>query len=543
MSKFKDSTVPKANPYLLKELHKKVDDYKRAKEEYKALKDFYDKSPEERKEILAEREKQKTENSELTVKEKTEKEIEEKPDTSLLGKVKFFVMGADHEPIVEKAVEIAENIKESVTPNIFKTGDACENKDLILAERKLIAKRFEAKQMFKQLKKRLNPFNKIGTEINLYDETELGFDVTIKERSAQEAMQLLATVYTFAKEIGTESNDPDLLKDVENLHNVLALGSSLDKECFASICLSDEVLSDKELAKRWGLNNIGGFNDALALAQGDLPQMYFQVQKMLSAYNVLQTVVGVEKVAELEINEIESREITPSYSYADRQADKETIIKKLIEEKITSKEGIQEATRKYIDGAAISTPLEFSEYGELTLEQGTVLRLLIAKTKFEVSNELEEEMAYRLKDNYENFVGEGRIANEINKITGKNAEELSELEVNKLLKHYSRDESYTEMKGLLVKIKSNLPAFVELRRSVEKFNSNMSYEELKDELSKSRKELNRIIEETLQLTPEKSVELAEAFVSANEGNLSAEAKAVPARIKQFVGNVFSGDLL
>ena len=137
------------NPYLLNELRRSVDESETAEQEYKSLKDFYDKTPEEREKILKEQEELKTENSKLSAKERKEKEIEEKSDESWLGYAKTFVFGYDEEPIVKGALEIGNSIKETITPNILKTADGCENKELILAERKSIAKKFAAKQLLK----------------------------------------------------------------------------------------------------------------------------------------------------------------------------------------------------------------------------------------------------------------------------------------------------------------------------------------------------------------------------------------------------------
>ena len=539
MSKFKDATVAKPNSHLLEKLEDNFEKLEKAKENYKALKEFYEENtPEERKAIIAKRESKKTGNSNLTAKEKKEKDIEENigKDDSWLGMAKTFVLGKDPEPYVEKITEIVEVASETfkgATPGIMKMSDPCENHELILAERTLIARKYEARQLLKQVKKRLNPFVDTGLKIDLYDPSNLGLRPRIQSRSAQEAMQLLTTVYVYTKKIADKTGDTDLKRDAENLFSIINVGSKLNQEDFASIGLSSEVLSDEQVAKKWGLDSIDGPHSLSGLVKNSLPQMYFEVQQMVSAYNVLQTVKGVREASEILVKEIDLND-----NLTDKNAEKKRVLEKLINEKITGEQGIQKYTRRYVDGAAISTPIEFNKHGELTLEQGTVLRLLIAKTKFEVGNELEEEAAYRLEDNYNNFVDEGRINDEILELKEKKAEDLSEQEVDEMLSDYRQKDSFGEMRILLDEIKSQLPAFIELRKTVENFSSDMSYDQLVSELDKSESEIMKVIEQTLNLTPEKSVALADAFVSSNEGNLSDEAKQVPGRVRQFLGRVY-----
>ena len=270
--------------------------------------------------------------------------------------------------------------------------------------------------------------------------------------------------------------------------------------------------------------------------------MFFQVQKMLNAFEVLKTIDGVEQASKILFKEIDFNE-----DVLDKEAEKNRVLSGLINEKIRGSNGIQEYIERYTSGAMIVSPILYGEHGDLTVEQASVFRLLIEKSSREVESDFEEEKSYRFVDAYSNLVRDGKIADEIKDVTGSAVSDLSDSELEQALKNYSTRDAYYQMQDLYSKIDSNLPVYVELRRAVIGLSTNLEhqdigYEALKKELANSKLEVKRIIKETLGLDQENSIRLASAFISANTDSsssvgLSVEAEQIPKRVEDFLNKV------
>ena len=243
MSKFKDSVVPKANPYLLRELELKYHKLEQAERKFALVKELSSKSLEERQEIAKQLEKLKTENSELTVEEKEEKDREEavENDTGPFSIAKKFVLGVDpdfYDEYVETAIEATKSVAGSVSPVSFTYVDPCEDREEIDAGLELAARRYEAKELLTQLKKRLNPLQLIRSQLNINDQIDLGYLPGFRSTSAQEAISIMSTVHLFAKKIANKENDQELKDKLGHFSSLIGIGSSLDRESFLSIGLS-----------------------------------------------------------------------------------------------------------------------------------------------------------------------------------------------------------------------------------------------------------------------------------------------------------------
>ena len=152
----------------------------------------------------------------------------------------------------------------------------------------------------------------------------------------------------------------------------------------------------------------------------------------------------------------------------------------------------------------------------------------------DTENGHEKEISHRLVDAYQDATSKGLVADDIERISGKGVDQLLDSELDNLIDSYKTKDIYFEMEDLFLEIKSSLPAFAELRAAVKDFKSDMSYDEFKIEIQKSKQEVERIIKETLGLDAEKSIDLASAFVAANEGYLSEKAKQIPETVKQIL---------
>ena len=560
---------PKPNPYLLQEIKEKFDLLEASEKKVEALRKFQSLSPEEKEALKkAESEKLKEEGGQSAA-VPTEAEVEAKKQPR--SWFNYLVFGEE----ADKQVERVQGAAEAVV-NVAKKGaslvgvdkivdkiptvsltryEVDPEKDLREAEAELYGRKFAARKLVEQLEKDSNPFLTFGAALGDFNEFEGYFPGRYYERSAQEAMQILSTVLVAANDIAKTHSDPELDKAIENLMNTVKAGTKLTEEDFKSLGYkTDEKLTDEQLAEKWGLTGMSSYNAGILQNQGKLPEMFFDVQKMLSSYNVLQALSAIEGELKGNLQEIEQDStLTPAQKATKRRERWNEVFVDRITGSVKegdAVDGVKTKTTLELYGAAILSPLLLDT--EVTIEQATIFRLLVEKDKRAGVN---EEQSHRLVDAYTFAETSGQIRDQIADRFGKKVSDLSNQEIENALLLLAKTPEYSKIQRVFVDINNNLPVFIELSRALEVFKKGMDipaeidtaltnqtdYELLFKEIQTARKKVEEIITNKLQLPPEQAVKLAEQFVERNEGRITEAEKQIPQRIKLISERAFGGD--
>jgi hypothetical protein len=231
-------------------------------------------------------------------------------------------------------------------------------------------------------------------------------------------------------------------------------------------------------------------------------------------------------------------------------------------------------------GAAILAPiiLGLDGGGRLSEFQATNFRILVeqkhrdATQRHEAaraSGNAEEERRYDLlreryhhiADAYDKAVRDGKLNDIIESSYGKKASELSDAELQTAVQEITanQDSDYQRATLVLGQIERNIDPFIELYRAFREIEENIAapasihssvrqsgehFERTDDfdrtvaVFDRAQGAIMRVINETMDLTPEEALQITQGFIQANQGNLSPEAQRLEQKIRIIAERVF-----
>ena len=552
-------SLPKANPYLLQEYKERIEKLEAAQKEAELQRHVHSLPPDQRKLLKQEQEKQKESSAEAAKSSTTPApDTSEKiVDHSVWAWAKYFWRGEEPEKIVEvgkagvaKAKEIAGDVLDSAANKVGVTlltterVDPDQKRALRDAETALYVEKFRMRKFLEQMTDRMDPFSSKGSQVGEY--TGIRVPERYDSRSAQEAMSILATVLAVTSDLAKRTDDKELMANATELANFIQASTRMRKEDFEALDYTTNDVSDLEMAQKWGLIKANSsFVPGMGMVNNRLPEMFFEVQQLLTSYNVLQTLSGVESELDQLLKKVD---LDTSSTESDKKLEREKIWREIVSYRITDsiknggeQDGVQASVMQHLYGAAILAPLLLAEERGISVGEATTFKLLAEKAKRNVGNdEFLQEQTYRIENAYLTAEREGKIRDLVVSKFGKEASALSNAKLDQALTEARKEfgEDFVKADRLYGDISRHLPAFIELRRALEHLSieppkgiNTGNREELFKDIRAARREVERVISERLKITPEQAVQMADEFVARNNGSLSEEALQIPQKIK------------